>query len=63
MKEPPRCPICRLQPADAAYAPFCSARCRDVDMGRWLSGTYRVPTDESAAESPTPESGNGHEPE
>jgi endogenous inhibitor of DNA gyrase (YacG/DUF329 family) len=32
-------------------------------MGRWLAGTYRVPTEESAAEPPAPESGNGHAPE
>jgi endogenous inhibitor of DNA gyrase (YacG/DUF329 family) len=60
----PLCPICRTQAADPAHAPFCSVRCRDVDMGRWLSGAYRVPTEESASsqpsESPEPstESGN-----
>lgn len=25
------------------YRPFCSARCRDIDLGRWLDGAYAVP--------------------
>jgi endogenous inhibitor of DNA gyrase (YacG/DUF329 family) len=37
-----RCPICRKKPADAAFRPFCSKRCRDVDLNRWLSGNYVV---------------------
>ena len=37
-----RCPICG-QPATAAMHPFCSPRCRDVDLNRWLSGTYVIP--------------------
>lgn len=40
------CPVCR-KPAVAAYHPFCSRRCADVDLGRWLTGSYRVPTDEA----------------
>jgi len=28
------------------YRPFCSARCADVDLGRWLGETYRAPTNE-----------------
>jgi len=36
------CPICgRL--ATLAAKPFCSRRCADVDLGRWLTGQYRVP--------------------
>ncbi|EHL99157.1 hypothetical protein HMPREF9946_03314 [Acetobacteraceae bacterium AT-5844] len=27
----------------AAYRPFCSARCKQVDLGRWLSGDYVIP--------------------
>lgn len=44
------CPICG-KPADAAYAPFCSRRCADVDLHRWLEGAYSVPAveDESGA--------------
>ena len=37
-----RCPICG-KPATIATRPFCSPRCRDVDLNRWLSGTYIVP--------------------
>lgn len=40
-----RCPICR-KPAQPDHAPFCSARCTEIDLGRWLKGMYRVPTDE-----------------
>ena len=37
-----RCPICG-QPATEASHPFCSPRCRDVDLNRWLSGSYVIP--------------------
>ena len=40
-KSPP-CPICN-RAAKADYAPFCSKRCADVDLHRWLSGGYAVP--------------------
>jgi endogenous inhibitor of DNA gyrase (YacG/DUF329 family) len=36
------CPICR-KPATAASRPFCSERCRDVDLNRWLSSSYVIP--------------------
>jgi hypothetical protein len=36
------CPICN-RAAKAEYAPFCSKRCADVDLHRWLSGGYAVP--------------------
>ena len=36
------CPICG-KPATEASKPFCSERCRDVDLNRWLSDSYRVP--------------------
>lgn len=36
-----RCPICR-KPGTEKYRPFCSKRCADIDLGRWLSGTYVV---------------------
>ena len=36
------CPICG-KPADHATRPFCSKRCADVDLSRWLSGVYAVP--------------------
>ncbi|MCI3180937.1 DNA gyrase inhibitor YacG [Caulobacter sp. CCUG 60055] len=36
------CPICD-KPADPAYRPFCSKRCADVDLQRWLTGGYAIP--------------------
>ncbi|MBU6463395.1 MAG: DNA gyrase inhibitor YacG [Bradyrhizobium sp.] len=36
------CPICGKPPAEASR-PFCSDRCRDVDLNRWLSGSYAIP--------------------
>jgi endogenous inhibitor of DNA gyrase (YacG/DUF329 family) len=36
------CPICG-KPSVSEYRPFCSKRCADVDLHRWLSGTYAVP--------------------
>lgn len=40
------CPICKKQP-DAKYRPFCSKRCTDVDLGKWLTGSYIIPADET----------------
>ena len=40
-----RCPICG-KPAVAASRPFCSKRCADVDLHRWLSGRYAIPVSE-----------------
>jgi endogenous inhibitor of DNA gyrase (YacG/DUF329 family) len=37
------CPICEKD-ADASYRPFCSKRCADVDLAKWLSGSYAVPS-------------------
>jgi endogenous inhibitor of DNA gyrase (YacG/DUF329 family) len=39
------CPICG-KPAVEDYTPFCSKRCADLDLKRWLGGEYRIPTDE-----------------
>jgi endogenous inhibitor of DNA gyrase (YacG/DUF329 family) len=36
------CPICG-KPAVEAFKPFCSKRCADVDLNRWLSGNYVIP--------------------
>jgi len=46
------CPICR-KPTVAAYRPFCSRRCADIDLGQWLTGGYAVPDD--APSDPTPD--------
>ncbi|MXQ12671.1 DNA gyrase inhibitor YacG [Microvirga makkahensis] len=36
------CPICG-KPTILDYKPFCSKRCADVDLNRWLSGSYAIP--------------------
>lgn len=38
------CPICGKPTADG-YRPFCSRRCADVDLGRWLTESYRIPAE------------------
>ena len=44
-----KCPVCG-KPAEKTTRPFCSKRCRDVDLNRWLSGAYVVPGTESEDE-------------
>jgi endogenous inhibitor of DNA gyrase (YacG/DUF329 family) len=39
---PGACPICG-KPGQALHAPFCSRRCADIDLGRWLKGGYAIP--------------------
>jgi endogenous inhibitor of DNA gyrase (YacG/DUF329 family) len=41
-KAKPVCPICG-RPRDPRYDPFCSKRCADVDLHRWLKGGYVIP--------------------
>ena len=43
------CPICG-KPRSAAYEPFCSKRCADVDLHRWLKGGYVIPGANAKAE-------------
>jgi endogenous inhibitor of DNA gyrase (YacG/DUF329 family) len=40
------CPVCR-KPAVEKFRPFCSSRCADVDLGKWLGERYRAETDET----------------
>jgi uncharacterized protein len=47
------CPICG-KPAEERYRPFCSRRCADVDLNRWLSGVYAVPGAASEEEDELP---------
>jgi len=37
-----KCPICK-KPTAPEFKPFCSKRCADVDLGRWLTESYTVP--------------------
>jgi endogenous inhibitor of DNA gyrase (YacG/DUF329 family) len=45
----PACPICG-KTAEQRFRPFCSKRCADVDLNRWLSGVYAVPVTEDEEE-------------
>jgi uncharacterized protein len=45
----PACPICG-KGADAHYRPFCSKRCADIDLNRWLGGVYAIPVAEEEDE-------------
>jgi endogenous inhibitor of DNA gyrase (YacG/DUF329 family) len=49
-----RCPTCRVQSRRDGNTlwPFCSTRCHLVDLGRWLSEDYRVPSDDDAPPPP-----------
>jgi endogenous inhibitor of DNA gyrase (YacG/DUF329 family) len=61
-----RCPVCNREfdPESSPAMPFCSERCRTIDLGRWLGEAYRLPTapdpeaDELPKEKPGP-NGNG----
>lgn len=60
-----RCPICNKEiegrPTNPS-APFCGVRCRQVDLGKWLDGDYRVPvaeTDEGDGEGEGRDGGTG----
>jgi hypothetical protein len=68
-----RCPICG-KPTTQAVRPFCSARCADIDLGRWVSGGYVIAggiddADEDGEDSlatrsgGTPEDGKGRDDE
>jgi endogenous inhibitor of DNA gyrase (YacG/DUF329 family) len=48
------CPICG-KPAVEDVRPFCSRRCADVDLGRWLTGHYRVPSERNDPEDDPPD--------
>jgi uncharacterized protein len=55
-----KCPICD-RPSEDKYRPFCSRRCADVDLARWLRGAYAIPDeaesedgDEGAEKGPDP---------
>jgi uncharacterized protein len=49
------CPVCG-KPRQERYDPFCSRRCADVDLHRWLKGSYVIP-----GESGTPKPGDQEE--
>ncbi len=44
-----KCALCG-KPQDPGYRPFCSKRCADIDLGRWLNESYRIPGNEPSDE-------------
>jgi len=46
-----KCAICG-KPPDEKYKPFCSKRCADVDLSRWLKGNYAIPAEEPPDDLP-----------
>jgi uncharacterized protein len=47
-----KCPTCNKETAVKGnpFRPFCSERCKLIDLGRWAAGHYRVPTQERPSE-------------
>jgi uncharacterized protein len=41
----PLCVFCRRHPAEPRWRPFCSERCKLLDLARWAGGDYRIPGD------------------
>ena len=44
------CPLCQ-RPAEILYRPFCSSRCAHLDLGKWLTGSYAIPSHEAMEDS------------
>ena len=45
-----KCPVCN-NITDQKYRPFCSSRCKLIDLGNWIDGSYRLPTDDVPEEA------------
>jgi endogenous inhibitor of DNA gyrase (YacG/DUF329 family) len=45
MGETRMCVQCRRTPVSEPWRPFCSERCRNLDLARWADGDYRIPGD------------------
>jgi len=62
---PVRCPTCKrdFEPASSPALPFCSERCRTIDLGRWLGEAFSLPVTPDPEEDEPPEAeaadGNG----
>lgn len=61
MKRPEgvRCPRCG-KAAEDEFFPFCSARCRLIDLARWVDGDYRIPGEDVMDEAIDPASHPGN---
>jgi endogenous inhibitor of DNA gyrase (YacG/DUF329 family) len=52
-----KCPTCRRPVAwseDSPYRPFCSDRCRLIDLGAWLTEQHKIPDEDGAAAEESP---------
>jgi hypothetical protein len=59
-----RCPICRRDvewSEENPHRPFCSERCRTLDLGGWLDKRYRIPEERQDPEAPAAGNGGGEE--
>ncbi|MEO0398826.1 MAG: DNA gyrase inhibitor YacG [Pseudomonadota bacterium] len=52
------CPVCG-RPVDPVLKPFCSKRCADIDLHRWLNGSYAIPSEEDDSDGAAEEGGYG----
>lgn len=50
---PKKCPQCG-QPRQQQYRPFCSPRCRDLDLGKWFKGSYSIPVKDDEYDDQAP---------
>lgn len=55
-RRPRGCPVCGKPPLPEHH-PFCSSRCKQIDLGRWLGETYRIPSAERQEGEPPREEG------
>ena len=44
------CPVCN-KPTNKKHRPFCSSRCKLIDLGNWVDGSYRLPSEDSPSEA------------
>lgn len=51
------CPICN-KTTDPKYRPFCSKRCADVDLAKWLTGSYAIPAEPADEDDLGPDADN-----
>lgn len=57
------CPICEKKKAVPEFRPFCSKRCADVDLSKWLSDSYAIPGQQSSEAEEAPSSFPGTRPD
>ncbi|MFH0877759.1 MAG: DNA gyrase inhibitor YacG [Candidatus Omnitrophota bacterium] len=54
-KSKKKCPQCGkiVEPKDNPFRPFCSQRCKTIDLGQWAMEKYRIPTRDESGEADT----------